>query len=111
MAHRLAWLFHYGEWPENHIDHINGDRSDNRICNLREATVKQNGENRKLHKNNTSGYRNVRWKKERNKWEVSIRHNRKLHSIGLFSNLDDAIDAAKKARDQLFTHHDTPHSS
>jgi hypothetical protein len=42
LAHRCAWLWFYGEWPEHDIDHINGDRSDNRLINLRKATRSQN---------------------------------------------------------------------
>ena len=50
MAHRLAWFLHYGEWPINQIDHINGDRDDNRIVNLRIVSSKQNNQNRKIHR-------------------------------------------------------------
>ena len=46
MAHRLAWLYHYGEWPVNEIDHINNIKDDNRICNLRDVTHSENQQNR-----------------------------------------------------------------
>jgi hypothetical protein len=58
-AHRLAWLFTNKAYPENMIDHINGNRSDNRICNLREATRVENAYNQKKQKNNTSGVKGV----------------------------------------------------
>lgn len=59
-AHRLAWLYVYGEFPENQIDHINGNRLDNRICNLRDVTSSGNAQNQRLpSKNNTSGYLGV----------------------------------------------------
>ena len=111
MAHRLAWLYAYGVFPDEQIDHINGNRSDNRLINLRVATQKENGENRKLHRNNTSGHRGVIWKKSHKKWEVVIRHNYKLKCFGRFDDLEEAVRVAKKARDELFTHHQTSHSS
>jgi hypothetical protein len=46
LAHRVCWMLHYGEWPENQIDHINGDRSDNRIENLRDVSQAQNQMNK-----------------------------------------------------------------
>lgn len=59
-VHRLAWFYIHGVLPNGQIDHINGDRSDNRIANLREATNKQNSENRRIPpKNNTTGYLGV----------------------------------------------------
>lgn len=59
-AHRLAWFLSHGKWPEHQIDHINGIRTDNRLCNLREATNQQNTQNRhKPNANNKSGYLGV----------------------------------------------------
>lgn len=49
-AHRVAWLLHYGAWPVDELDHINGNRSDNRICNLRDVTHSQNQMNQKCHR-------------------------------------------------------------
>lgn len=57
-AHRLAWLYVHGEWPDQ-LDHINGDKADNRIANLRLATTKQNHGNRPKNRNNTTGYKGV----------------------------------------------------
>jgi hypothetical protein len=73
-----------------HIDHINGDGLDNRIENLRLCTHGQNMSNRKLHKNNTSGYKGVNWESE--KWRATIYRNGKKISLGCF---DDILDAAK----------------
>lgn len=64
-AHRLAWLYVHGEWPPKFIDHVNGDLSDNRIANLRPATRAQNGANRKLESNSSSGLKGVSWHKGR----------------------------------------------
>lgn len=49
-AHRVAWLLHYGEWPKQQIDHINGNRGDNRMCNLRDVSQTENQQNRKSHR-------------------------------------------------------------
>lgn len=97
-AHRLAWLYVHGEMPKSQIDHINGVRDDNRLCNLRQATGSQNGMNKSAQKNNTSGYKGVSWNAQRKKWAASIYINkRKLH-IGLFVNLEDAARAVSAAR-------------
>lgn len=70
-AHRLAWLYKTGQWPTNQIDHINGDTRDNSFKNLREATASQNGANKKLSTNNTSGVKGVR-KAPNGKWVASV---------------------------------------
>ena len=68
--HRLIWLYHYGEWPKECIDHINGIRDDNRIENLREATNQQNQFNRKSEKDSSSQYKGVSWCKLSKKWRA-----------------------------------------
>lgn len=68
-AHRLAWAMTYGVWPPNQIDHINGIRNDNRISNLRLATIAQNSANARRPLNK-SGYRGVSFHRERKKWMV-----------------------------------------
>ena len=60
-AHRVIWAMHYGEWPDQ-VDHINHDKADNRIENLRTVTHSENARNRKLNKNNTSGHAGVTWR-------------------------------------------------
>lgn len=103
-AHRLAWFYVHGQWPEHEVDHINGNKTDNRICNLREVTKKQNQENRKNF-NGKSGVRGVCWAESAGKWKAYIRHNKKLYNLGLFDSKEEAGAAAKAARDRLFTHH------
>ncbi len=100
-AHRLAWLYVYGVWPKDQIDHINRNRSDNRISNLREATNKQNQQNTGKQSNNTSGHPGVSWYKQSSKWVARIRHNQKLIHLGYFENLEDAI-AARKAAEKFY---------
>lgn len=77
LAHRLAWLIVTGEWPTAEIDHINGDRADNRWDNLREATRGQNMFNRAKLANNTSGFPGVRFRPHHGKWEARITVSRK----------------------------------
>jgi hypothetical protein len=100
-AHRLAWLYTYGEWPKDQLDHINRNRSDNRISNLREVTNKQNGQNRSKYSHNTSGHPGVYWHKQGSKWVACIAHNYKQIYLGYFENLEEAI-AARKAAEKLY---------
>jgi hypothetical protein len=105
MAHRLAWLYTYREYPSCEIDHINRNRQDNRICNLRLATSKQNKENSPLRSTNTSGHKGVHWDKSRGKWMAFIVHNKRFCNLGRYDDLDQAVKVADDARQQLFTHH------
>lgn len=93
-AHRLGWLLHFGEWPKLHLDHINGIRDDNRICNLREATQSQNCRNHRMNKNNTSGYPGVF--KIRKGWGAGIGMNRKWTFLGVYGTPEEAFEAYKK---------------
>lgn len=97
QLHRLIFLFHKGYIPKV-IDHINGKNDDNRIENLREATVAQNAQNSKLHKTNTSGTRCLIWDKSKNRWRVRIVSNNKIISCGMFKDKELAILAAENAR-------------
>ena len=106
-AHRLVFLMHKGYLPKT-IDHINGDKLDNRIENLRAATVGQNQHNRKTNANNTSGYKGVSWNKGCNKWLSQIKLEGKRIHLGYFDNLEEAAEVVRKAREELhgdFAHH------
>ena len=96
-AHRLAWFYKYGEFPKHQIDHINHDKIDNRIINLREVSHQENHKNRPLHKNNSSGVVGVYWNKECNKWHATIKIDKKLTHLGLFINKEDVVKARKEA--------------
>lgn len=89
-AHRLAWLHVNGEWPDVQIDHINGIRSDNRIANLREATVAENKWNSRPSVKNTSGVKGVSLDKRSGKWKVSICVNGAKIHLGYFSDFEQA---------------------
>lgn len=100
-AHRLAWLYMTGEWPQQDIDHKNGIRADNRWENLREATASQNLANARLRSNNTSGFKGVTWDRERKKWVAQIRvRGRHIH-VGRYTSPEEAHVAYMRAA----THH------
>jgi hypothetical protein len=100
LAHRLAWAMHYGEIPENmQIDHINGDRSDNRISNLRLATHEENCRNSKPRKHNKTGIKGVR--RMRSKWAARIRVNNKEIWLGCYDTPEEASSAYQKAAAEL----------
>ena len=101
LAHRLAWLYMYGEWPKDQIDHINRNRSDNRIANLREVTNKQNLQNAGKYSHNTSGHPGVYWHKQGPKWRAQITHNYKDIHLGYFTTLEEAL-SARKAAEKLY---------
>lgn len=101
MIHRIAWLLSHKKFPENEIDHINGDRKDNRICNLRDVTSSENNKNMGLRKDNTSGTFGVSWYKSRSKWHVRIRTNNVVIHGGYFASIEDAI----KQRNLMETTH------
>jgi hypothetical protein len=100
LAHRLAWLYQKGVWPTEQIDHINGDRSDNRFNNLREVSNAENAQNnRKPKPSNKSGFLGVR--KENSKWLAEIKINYKPIRIGLFNTPEAAHKAYVMAKRKL----------
>lgn len=101
-AHRLAWLYFYGEWPRGMVDHKDTNRANNRISNLRETTHVENGHNSVASKSGKSGIRGVR--QLRGKWVASIVHNRKAQHLGCFTSEVDAEAAYKAAKERLFPH-------
>lgn len=99
--HRVVWFLHYGRWPENDVDHINGDPSDNRIANLREATRSQNLANANMYANNKTGARGVA-RTAAGTFSARIQHQKKVHNLGTFNSLDEAEKAYKDAATRLF---------
>lgn len=92
LSHRLIWLMVYGAWPDC-IDHINGDRKDNRIANLRSVSNSENLKNARISSSNKSGVRGVSFIKARQKWAVSISQR----FVGEFRTLEEAREARKRA--------------
>jgi len=102
LAHRLAWLYIYGSFPEKYIDHINGNKCDNRVANLRLATEQENQHNQSCPQtNNKSGFRGVSWHKWGQKWIAQISLNGKTKYIGLFNTAEEAYEAYLKAKREL----------
>jgi hypothetical protein len=103
QAHRLIWAIHHDEWPLE-IDHINHNRSDNRIANLRSVTSQDNKKNQGLSKRNSSGHIGVHWDAPTQKWRARINHNGVAIHIGLYSKLECAIQAYTKTKSSLGFH-------
>lgn len=89
-SHRIAWLIHYGNWPEYNIDHIDGNKLNNKISNLRDVDQSENTKNSKKCINNTSGVTGVYWRKYRNHWSVYINDNRRLVFLGNYKTIFNA---------------------
>lgn len=100
-AHRLAWIYVYGEDPQGVVDHINGDPTDNRIDNLRVATQSHNICNSKIPTTNKSGVKGVSWDHERKKWFAKIHYKKKQYALGRYLNFDDAVEVVRKKRLEL----------
>ena len=101
-AHRLAWFYHYGTWPDEFIDHINGLRDDNRISNLRIATRSQNMANRSKQSNNTSGLKGVSFNKRARKWVSCIQKEGKYIYLGLHETKERAYSVYCRAAKEMF---------
>lgn len=95
-AHRAILAMQIGRWPTE-VDHINGDRTDNRVSNLREVTRLENRRNQRRPKNNKSGRVGVAWSHQSGSWQAYIRVDRKMIHLGLHSDLADAIAARADA--------------
>lgn len=103
-AHRLAWLYVYGEFPSMDLDHINWNKSDNRIENLRIVTCCENQQNAPIRKDNTSGYRGVSFDKSKGKWAASIAHKGVEKKLGHFGSAEDAGLSYSIAAAHIHTH-------
>ena len=94
LAHRLAWFYVYGTWPVNDIDHLDTNRGNNRIANLRDVTNQINRENIRAPKaSNKCGFLGVVYHPEAKKWRARIQTNGKGKHIGLYETPEEAHDA------------------
>jgi HNH endonuclease len=101
-AHRVVWALAHGRWPVEDIDHINGDRSDNRLENLREVTRQQNLQNTARRKDNTTGITGVR--RMRGRWQARIFLDGQYTCLGTFDDLSEAA-AVRKAAEMSHGYH------
>lgn len=99
-AHRLAYFYMLGEWPIFEMDHKNGNCADNRWENLRAATSAENGANRRLRSDNTSGVKGVRFHAQSGKWRAEITLSKKRLHLGLFPTLEAADTAIRSVREK-----------
>jgi len=104
LAHRVIWAMMTGEWPKNEIDHINGVRTDNRWCNLRHVTRRQNTMNKAIRSNNKSGVCGVFHADRGSPWIAQITHKGKRIHLGGFATKEEAVLARKKAEADLKYH-------
>ena len=96
-AHRLAWFYTYGQWPKGLIDHINGNKADNRINNLRDVFADGNSQNvRKPNRRNKSGFMGVIW--FQNKWRASMSVNGKSKWLGDYATPEEAHQVYLEAK-------------
>ena len=103
-AHRLVWFYVTGSWPDDQIDHISHNRSDNRFENLRPATDAENRRNQSRSSRNKSGVMGVYWYARRGWWQVYITAAGKRHNLGYFTDFDQAV-AARKAEERRLGFH------
>jgi hypothetical protein len=109
QAHRICWTIHHQEvLPlEAILDHINGDKTDNRICNLRLATCSENNHNKQLNPRNKTGVKGVFYYPANSSirpWMVTIKINDKQHYLGTYSTLDEAKEVRKRAEQEHLSH-------
>ena len=104
QGHRVAWVIATGEEPDQ-IDHINGDKTDNRLANLRSVTHQENSRNLKRSSNNSSGVTGVSWNSRLKKWQARIKNAGRSKSLGYFHNLADAA-AARKVAEAAYGFHE-----
>lgn len=100
-AHRLAWYITYGKWPDNQIDHINGNRDDNRLCNLRDCTSLVNARNVGLRATNISGHRGVTYNKSMDMWQAYIWIKGKQTHLGFHEEKQSAVNARVTAEETI----------
>ena len=99
-AHRVAWAHSFGRWPETELDHINRDRQDNRLQNLRLASKTENGHNRTPR--GSSKYAGVSWYDPLQKWKAGVSKNGNFYYLGYFENEEEAARARDKKARELY---------
>jgi hypothetical protein len=103
MAHRLAWFYVHGVWPEEELDHDDGDGCNNRLPNLKPANRLQNNKNASLRRDNQTGVPNV-IKARNGRFEARVRHLGVIEYLGTFDTVEEAT-AVKKAAEKRCNFH------
>lgn len=103
-AHRVAWLLHYGDWPEGEIDHINGNRADNRLCNLRDIPKDVNAKNKRMSSRNKTGYNGVCFNKRNGKYLVQVGSKGFKKFSAHYETLDEAV-RVRREKEAEFGYH------
>lgn len=101
LAHRIIMAMQFGEWPTQEVDHINRDKLDNRLQNLRLASRSENARNTRAHNDSASGLKGVMWHPSRSKWRAKIMVHGKAVCLGLFATRHQAFDAYCRASAEL----------
>lgn len=102
LANRLAWFYVYGEWPKGEVDHINRNRQDNRLCNLRDISHMENMANTARRSDNTSGERGVCFDHQKWKWKVQLTFKGGKRYAKHFETKDEAVSHARAKRAEMF---------
>jgi hypothetical protein len=108
-CHRIAWLYVFGSFPKDEIDHINRDKTDFRILNLREATRSENSQNKPVRRDSTSRLKGVYFDKRniRTPWQARISKEGKMTHLGYFETAELASEAYLRAAPLIHTHFST----
>jgi hypothetical protein len=104
-AHRVAWLYMTGQWPEDQIDHKNMDRADNKFDNLRQANNAENNQRSRARADSKTKVLGVCWHKKAEKYVAQIKHQGNAIYLGLHNSIESAVAARQTAELQLHTHH------
>lgn len=104
-VHRIVWLMEYGFWPKGNIDHIDGNRTNNKLSNLRDVTFEQNAHNATLRKDNTSGFKGVHFHRNHNKWVARVHTKGRSIHLGCFLTPEEAHLAYCEAAAKYFGEH------
>lgn len=104
LVHRVLWAMRHGAWPKAQLDHINHQRSDNRICNLREVFHEENMRNLSPSPRNSSGVTGVVWRRQSQKWQAQIKTGGVCYYLGVFDCIEDAKRARMAANERFAFH-------
>lgn len=102
-SHQIIWLYVNRCWPDN-IDHIDGNRQNNSIENLRNVTKAENARNQKRRKDNSSGFTGVYWREDKQMWQGGFRYNKKQQHVGYFESLEECVKEVKRQREEKGFH-------